>query len=180
MFSQLGIIYLLKDNKETVNASTKYNLTVPEDPAKRSQPTATVHDCSRLASLGGLYRWQGLAVPKNKTFFRPTNDPTLSPFPESYNVPESGVSTPFFRGYAATLAEPALRGTSQSLDMLMNGLNGPPGADGTAPGPADRAFKRAMREVLQQSATLDDKKKVIAECECKVIDLWCNRGCGSA
>lgn len=43
--------------------------------------------------------------------------------------------------------------------MILGGLNGPP-AESDLPG-----LERAMRQVLQQSATLDDRKKVVAECK---------------
>lgn len=79
--------------------------------------------------------------------------------PANYTALSGGVTQPFFRGYAAVLAGPALRSTQESRSMLFRGLNGPPGKDDEA------GLRSAMTEVLQQSGTLDDRKKVVAECE---------------
>lgn len=49
---------------------------------------------------------------------------------------------------------PVLRSTSESQEMLLTGLTGPPGQSDPA------GFQAAMMEVLATSATLDDGKKV--------------------
>lgn len=45
-------------------------------------------------------------------------------------------------------------------EMLLKDLVGPPGRTNEA------GYRTAMREVLTHSASLDDRKKIIAECEC--------------
>jgi hypothetical protein len=163
VFEQLGMIYLLQDNTATLFNRSRTVHDIPGQPNNRSQPTATVHNCSRVwDTLGGPWAWQRLTVPRTNTTFRPNISPALAPFPPpAYTnlTTDAQVNTPFLRGFAATIAPAALRSTHESRQMLLEGLNGPPGAKEEA------AFRRAMRDVLQASATLDDKKKVIAECE---------------
>lgn len=157
------MINLLQDNTTTLFNRRRDVFDIPDTPDRRSQPTAAVHDCSRVwDSLGGPWAWQRLTVPRVNTTFVPNRNATLAPFPPpAYAaLTPANVTTPFFRGFAATIAPAALRSTHESRQMLLAGLNGPPGARD------ETTFRKAMREVLQHSATLDDKKKVIAECEC--------------
>jgi hypothetical protein len=155
VFRQLGMADLIFDTNATLAGG---NLALAS--MKNSQPTqATVHNCSSLDQ--GWWCWNRLTSPINKTMFTPNPNVTLSPFPpDAYkNLPPNRTRTPFFRGYAATISGPALRSTVATKEMLLDGLNGPPGRNDEA------GFRAAMRQVLQQSASLDDKKKVIAECE---------------
>lgn len=175
VFDQLSLINLLGDNATML--STSYPAVAAIQP---SQPTPAVHQCANLHR--GWWYWQRLRVPASRALFTPSTNPSLSPFPpESYrSVPAANTSTPFFRGFAATLAKPALRSIDESRSMLLGSLNGPPG-ESDLPG-----LSRAMRQVLQQSATLDDRKKVIAECECGCVGLEgprpasCFTGCEQA
>lgn len=156
VFDQMSMINLLRDNNATL---ADPQMGRPDIATMRSsQPTPAVHQCSSL--IQGWWYWQRLSVPRVNAF-RPSLNASLTPFPPaSYStMPAANISVPFFRGFAATLGGTALRATDAARGMLFAGLNGPPGRNDEA------GFRRAMREVLQQSATLDDKKKTIAECE---------------
>lgn len=149
VFLQLRMIDLLRDNITTL----------PQNIAniQPSQPTAAVHNCSQLDK--GWWSWQRLTVPKSKRYFKPNRMSPLFPPPTYAGLPASNISKQFFRGYAAQICPPVLKSTTASQQMLVTSLNGPPGRDNEA------GYDAAMKEVLQVSATLDDVKKVIAECK---------------
>lgn len=155
MFDQLSLVNLLRDN----NTLTKLHPQVASIRGSQ-QSTAAVHDCSTLHQ--GWWSWQRLTAPKNDSLFQPNTNALLAPFPPAAyrNLPDANKETPFFRGAAACIAPAALKSTDEARDAIMAGLKGPPGQN------QETDFRRAMQEVLQQSGSLDDAKKVIAECEC--------------
>lgn len=160
VFDQMGMINLLQDTNATLNTLRPDIAAIPD--VQRSSPT--VHNCGFLHQ--GWWHWQRLTVPTVNTTFRPSPNVSAVVFPPlAYsNLPAArNVSTPFFRGFAATIAGPALTSTNASRDMLLSGLKGPPGRTDEA------GYRHAMKAVLQQSGTLDDRKKVIAECECRRV-----------
>lgn len=153
VFDELGMIYLLRDLNSTL-PKVLQAVTV-------TQPKAAVHDCRQVDQSGGAWSWQRLRVPNNSLSFTPSNNPDATPFPPSTYVDEgrSGTGTPFYRGYGAQVAAAMLTSTTRSEQLLLAELNGPPQGNGTA-------LRRTMRQVLQASGSLDDRKKVIAECTC--------------
>lgn len=176
VFEQFNMVKLLQDTPVTLNA------TYPDiADVKTDQQQATVHNCSFPGYK--WWRWQALKVPRvsNTTnltaamidggYFRP--GPGQIYPPASYTLlntnssrPPVNASIPFFRGQAATIAKATLRSieAARTNGSLLEGLNGPPASKGQTSDQVT-AFRRAMQEVLQVSASLDDRKKVIAECE---------------
>lgn len=176
VFEQLDMVKLLQDNRNTLGASySAINATQTD----QAQPT--VHNCA--AANYTWWKWQVLKTPNlgaNVTtgftaemIHRKWLTPGTPFPPTSYGVLNgSNVSAPFFRGQAATIARATLRSTevARTNGSLLEGLDGPPAARSQSDD-QKVAFRRAMQEVLQVSASLDDRKKVIAECECQEC-LW--------
>lgn len=141
VFLQFRMTDLLRDN----------NSTLPADIAsiKPSQPTPAVHSCSNLTK--GWWSWQQLTVPRSRAAFTPNTSSPVFPPP---NYASGAAGTQIFRGFAAQIFGPAFKSTSASREMLLAGLTGPPGQS-DIPG-----LQAAMLEVLDESATLNDAKKV--------------------
>lgn len=162
------MIYLLRD----LDATLPKRLQI----VNNTQPTAAVHDCRQVSQSGGVWSWQRLTVPNNSLSFTPSTNPdgvNAIPFPpltDYIDKNKSGTTTPFYRGYGAEVARAMLTSTTRSQHLLLAELDGPPQGNGSV-------LRRAMRQVLQASGTLDDRKKVIAECKSPLLTaVGCSGG----
>lgn len=120
------------------------------NPRPSQTATPTVHNCNALT--GGVWSWQRLTVPRSKLFTPNISSPVFPP--PNYRNSGFVTGTPVYRGFKAEVAGPVLKNTVDSIQMLTAELKGPPRESNKA------GFQEAMREVLLESATLNDAKKV--------------------